>query len=119
MTNKQKIGLYGEKLAEKFFIKKGYKILEKRFQTRFGEIDLIVGKEDEIVFVEVKTRTTKLYGLPEESINFHKIQKMKKTATQYIQEKNILDKDLRLDCLAIELNLAKKTNTIRHHENIN
>ncbi len=73
MNKKQKIGLYGEELAEKFFLKKDYKILEKRFQTRFGEIDLIIGKGEVIVFVEVKTRTSNVCGLPEESVNFYKI----------------------------------------------
>lgn len=118
MNKKQKIGLYGEELAEKFFLKKGYKILDKRFQTRFGEIDLVVGKGEMIVFVEVKTRTSNICGLPEESVNYYKIKKMKIAATQYAQKNNIVDKDLRLDCLAVELDMVKKTARMRHHENI-
>lgn len=118
MNKKQQIGLCGEKLAEKFFLKNDYKILAKRFQTRFGEIDLIVGKNEMVVFVEVKTRTTNICGSPEESINYYKIKKMKIVGTQYLQKNNITDKDLRLDCFAIELNLTKKTAKIRHYENI-
>ncbi|MFH1187782.1 MAG: YraN family protein, partial [bacterium] len=113
MNKKQKIGLYGEELAEKFFLKKGYKILDKRFQTRFGEIDLVISKDEIIVFVEVKTRTTNIFGSPEESINYYKIKKMKIAATQYVQKNNIKDKNLRLDCLAIELDLIKKTAKLR------
>lgn len=118
MNKKQQIGLYGEKLAEKFFLKKGYKILQKRFQTRFGEIDLIVGKGDEVVFVEVKTRTSNACGLPEEAVNYHKIRKMRIAATQYAQKKNIMDKDLRLDCVAVELDLNTNKANVRHHENV-
>jgi putative endonuclease len=118
MNRKQKIGLYGEQLAEKFLLQKGYQILDKRFQTRFGEIDLIVGKDDTIAFVEVKTRTTDACGQPEESINYYKIKKMKTAAKQYTQQKDIQDKDLRLDCVAVVLNLMKKTAKLRHYENI-
>jgi len=118
MHQRQKIGIYGEQLAEKYFTKKGYKILARRFQTRHGEIDLIVVKDKAIAFVEIKTRTTTKFGHPEEAVNYHKIKKMRITARQYITKNNIIDQDLRLDCIAIELNLYKKTAQIRHYENI-
>ncbi|MBP5618294.1 MAG: YraN family protein, partial [Clostridia bacterium] len=49
-------GERGEKLAARYLRRKGYRILERNFQTRFGEIDLIARKGDQLVFVEVKTR---------------------------------------------------------------
>ena len=70
------IGDMGEKKAVKFLKKKGYRILETNFKTKFGEIDIIAKKEGCICFVEVKTRSSDNFGEPREAVNFYKQQKI-------------------------------------------
>ena len=57
--NKRKFGNIGEKIAQKYLIKKGYEIITTNFYTRSGEIDIITKNENEIIFIEVKTRDRK------------------------------------------------------------
>ena len=68
----QLVGKTGEEIAEIYLIKNGYKILERNFSCRQGEIDIIARDIKEIVFVEVKTRTNKKYGEPIDSITYYK-----------------------------------------------
>lgn len=72
MYYKQQRGKIGEDMATEYLNKKGYKILERNFECRQGEIDIIALDKDEIVFVEVKTRTSKKYGLAAEAVDENK-----------------------------------------------
>jgi putative endonuclease len=112
-------GKIGEKYAEKFLISRGYQIIEKNYYSRFGEIDIIAKKEDEIVFFEVKARTSEKYGTGEEAVNANKIKKILKSAYHFLQtteEKQI--HDLRIDIIAIKLNRYLKPIKLRHIKNI-
>ena len=72
MQNKAK-GKQGEKIAEEYLINKGWKILDKNFHySKMAEIDLVCRFGDEIIFVEVKTRTTATFGAPEEAVDYRK-----------------------------------------------
>ncbi len=93
-------GASGERQAEVFLQKKGYRILDRNFRTRYGEIDLVARDGDEIVFVEVKHRKTADFGYPEESVTASKLQKMHRTAMQYL-EKHTLLQEYRIDVIAI------------------
>lgn len=87
----RKFGDWGEKLAEDFLLRKEYEILDRNFQKRCGEIDLICRKDDVLHFVEVKTRTeasTQRFGLPEEAVTKKKQQRIIQTAFTYLSEKN-------------------------------
>ena len=87
----RQFGDWGEKLAENFLRAKGYEILEKNFQKRCGEIDLICRKDDTLHFVEVKTRTEasiRKFGSPEEAVTKTKQQKIIQTALTFLAEKN-------------------------------
>lgn len=86
-----------EKLAEKFLIDNGYKTLEKNWQAGHKEIDLIVQKDNTIVFVEVKGSISKQYGHPSEKVDKRKRANLISAAEQYILAKNIKDNDLRFD----------------------
>ena len=73
MTNKE-IGKLGEQLAKNFLIEKGYKILDMNFHfSKMAEIDIIAKKDSIIHFVEVKTRTQTLFGVPLEAITRNKL----------------------------------------------
>lgn len=101
MFNKQ-TGSHGEDLACDYLKKLGYKILERNYLIRGGEIDIVALDKDYIVFVEVKTRYSHEYGKPIESITPWKIKALLKTALFYLQKINWGDKGYRLDLVSVD-----------------
>ncbi|MEI6288588.1 MAG: YraN family protein [bacterium] len=104
---KLRLGNYGENLAREFLQRHGHKIIGKNFNTLYGEIDLIAENGDELLFCEVKTRTSAEYGYPEQAVDWKKIRHLNKAINIYLQNKNI-DKFWRLDVVAIEINSVSK-----------
>ncbi len=98
---KQSIGRWGEQLAADFLIQHGYSIIGRNLRTPFGEIDLVARRVDMTVFVEVKTRTSLSYGLPEEAITAKKKAHMQAAAEAYIQSHLELAGDWRVDVISI------------------
>jgi len=98
------LGKIGETIAAGELEKKGYEILESNFTTRFGEIDVIAFKNDVIVFIEVKTRTSRSFGKPEESIDTLKAKKIRKVAKYYLlkhlSRENL---DYRFDIISVQI----------------
>lgn len=101
-NSKLEVGRWGEKLAEDFFKKIGFLILDRNVWTKYGEIDLIIKTDSVTIFVEVKTRTGIEYGMPEESLTEKKRMHMKESAEAYIQDHPALEGDWRIDVIAIE-----------------
>lgn len=85
-SNRAEIGAFGEEFTVKYLKKQGYKILERNFHSRFGEIDVIASKKDVIAFVEVKTRGENAIYSPREAVDFYKQQKCIKTAQMYLAQ---------------------------------
>ena len=75
---RKKLGKLGEDVACRFLTLHKYKIMDRNFRSRFGEIDIIAkdNQGDILVFVEVKTRMNDIFGLPEESVIYSKQQKL-------------------------------------------
>ena len=124
MSEKQKIGNLGEKIAENYLKSKDYQILEKNFWVKiagkkFGEIDIVAKKNDKIIFFEIKTFSRKQEIFPEEKVNSKKIQKIQQTAEIWL-EKNPQYQDFvpQIDVLAIVLNFKTRTAQITHFQNI-
>ncbi len=86
-----------EKLAGDYFESLGYEILEKNWQAGRNEIDLIVKKDNLIIFVEVKSASSKKFGHPSERVNQKKIINLSNAANQYILVNNLTDIDMRFD----------------------
>lgn len=107
-------GLKAEKRAELWLKVKGYKILERRYKTPIGEIDLIVQKNNIIVFVEVKARQTKALAL--ESITFNMRQRIGRAASYYMGHKNLDGCDMRFDVIAVFPSFLGMV-TIQHLDN--
>ena len=101
MSAKQ-TGGYGEDLACEYLQKQGYKILEKNFRIRGGEIDIVAKDGDYLVFVEVKTRYSHEYGLPVESMTPWKIKHLLKTAQFYILKIGWGNGPYRLDFISVD-----------------
>lgn len=81
--HKKLLGKKGEKLVAAYVKKAGYKLLKKNYRTPFGEADLIAQDGDEIVFIEVKTRTSDFYGRPSEAVTAQKRERYMKIAKFY------------------------------------
>jgi putative endonuclease len=95
------LGSEGEDRAARFLVKHGYRILERNYRTRSGEIDLIAMHEGEVVFVEVKTRTSDAFGAPELAVTPQKQRKMIKAALGYIKYRKLHQVPCRFDVVAI------------------
>lgn len=121
---RKSMGMEGENLAAKFLKNKGYKIIARNFKNnqgrQLGEIDIIVEKNKEIIFVEVKTRELEKYRetLPEENITPSKLQKLNKIAISYIKMNNFLDKPYHFDAVSVWLSKDFKKYEMKHIENI-
>lgn len=103
-------GLKGELIANDFLKNNGYKILEKNYKNKIGEIDIIAKDGDYFCFVEVKFRESSIFGLPREAVNYKKQQKIKKVATLYISKNKLFDRPIRFDVIDIlgnEITLIK------------
>lgn len=97
LQHRRAIGRTFEKMAAAFYEENGYTILDRNWQAGRKEIDLIVAKENLVVFVEVKSSSTKKYGHPAERVDKKKIANLTDAARQYIIEKGIKSVDLRFD----------------------
>lgn len=107
----QEIGQKGEKLAEKFYMQKGYDILEMNWRYNHLEVDLIAENETEIIFCEVKTRSNTAFGEPEAFVTPSKQQHIIRAANIYVKQKGI-NKDVRFDIISISL--EEEHATIHH-----
>ena len=132
------IGKKGEDAAVEYLKKKGYKILERNFQGRQGEIDIIAVetslsdkqkssvslwkglKKDEqtLVFIEVKTRRSYQFGTPAESIRHTKIASILTTAGLYVATHKNLPELQRVDAIAVTMDENEEVTEIEHIENI-
>jgi len=118
MTRYRKnLGDFGENLAIQFLEKRGYHVLEKKFISNYGEIDIIANhpKTPNIIYcLEVKTRTSTQFGSPERAITYNKIKKLHDTACSYFYQNKIEDKIFRLDVISILINPRNKKAKIKH-----
>jgi len=96
-----KLGRQGEKAAVKFLKKNGYRIIEKNFHTKAGEIDIIAEQEKVLVFVEVKTRSGSRWGHPVEALTAHKQKKIASIASSFLAKHKIQDRECRFDVVSI------------------
>lgn len=118
MRNNLPLGRYGEDLAVKYLRSKGYKIIEKNFRCRVGEIDIIIQDKETLVFVEVKTRYSQDFGKPEEAITPRKLKSIIKTLEFYKNLHLDLPESLRIDAILIELSPTGEVKRFEHLKNI-
>lgn len=110
--------LKGEDLAAKFLQEKGYKIIERNFRKGYGEIDIIALKDNVLVFVEVKTRTSNNYGTPFEAITPFKLRSLVRTAQFYKLLNPKLPDQMRIDAVSVLLDYSGNPSSMEHMENI-
>ncbi|MFD2513219.1 YraN family protein [Pontibacter locisalis] len=105
-------GQQGEQVAAQYLLQKGYILLHRNYRYRRSEVDIIAKKNHMLVFIEVKTRTTDIYGYPEEAVNNKKERMLLKAADQYIHATS-WQHEIRFDIISITLT---KPITIHHIE---
>lgn len=110
--NNRSVGRDKEALGAEYLEKSGYKILERNFYCRVGEIDIIARDSDTLVFVEVKYRKAAGFGMPEEAVSYVKQEKIYRAAMYYIYKFHKTNDVLcRFDVIAVE------GEEIRHYKN--
>lgn len=108
-------GRHAEDLATTALQDKGYKILERNFSNRFGEIDIIAKDHEILVFVEVKAKIGTEFGLPEEMISRGKLSKIRNMAMVYTEGKSL---PCRIDVVAVVLGPTNDLVRLTHYENV-
>ena len=108
------LGLEGEDMAADHLSSSGYVILERRFRIHSIEIDIIASKGKELVFVEVKTRSSDFFASPESAVNVKKQKRMILAADYYVRERGI-DAEIRFDIVSVVRN--RDTEHISHIKN--
>ncbi len=111
MAKHNELGKKGEELAKKMLIDKGYSIIETNWRYDKDEIDIIAKDGDELVIIEVKTRSTDFFGYPEDAVNSKKEFFLIRATESYLLEKDI-DIDTRFDIVAI---IHNNNETKIHH----
>ncbi len=101
MINKKTYGKWGENKAKEYLLNIDYVQIADNWQNRFGEIDLIMFENEQVVFIEVKTRRNSSFGSAIESINKTKQQQIIKMVEMFLQYKNWWDKSFRIDVITI------------------
>lgn len=104
MNKDHELGKIGEDIAANYITRLGYKIIERNFECKQGEIDIIALHKEELVFIEVKTRTNTFYGEASESVNKFKIKHLLNSIKYYIYKRNLQDEYIRIDIIEVYIN---------------
>ena len=95
------LGRHGEDIAWEYLKRRGYRILERNYRCRYGEIDLVAKDGETIVFIEVKSRRTAAFGDPEEAVSLAKQKKISTVALNYLKDKGLYDRPARFDVVSV------------------
>lgn len=106
---KNELGAKGEDLAIRYLKKRGYRIIERNYRVKLGEIDIIAEQGDDLVFIEVKTRSDTSFGSPFESITVQKQKQLSKVALEYIGKKKCHLCPARFDVVGIQFQKGSKS----------
>lgn len=107
------VGLHGEKIAARFLVEAGYEVLDRNWRGTRGELDIVARQGDEVVVVEVKTRSGLGYGHPAEAITPAKLARLRRLAGQWLSEHDVGARSVRVDVVAVILPRAGAA-TVEH-----
>lgn len=113
---KKELGNMGEQIAVEYLEKNKYEIVTRNFYSKQGEIDIIAKDKEEIVFIEVKTRSSINFGKPAEAVNYIKQKHMYKTAMYFLYRRKMLDTTVRFDVIEVLIKDGKFN--VRHIKQI-
>lgn len=117
--NSRELGRLGEEAALRYLQERGYRLVARNFHCSLGELDLIMQQGRQLVFVEVKARTSARFGQPEDAIGPQKLRRLRQAVAVYLQQEKPRYYDLRLDAIAVELDPhTYEVAALRHYQNI-
>jgi len=98
------LGFKGEELAVQYLKKKGYKVIERNYRCQWGEIDLVARDKETLIFVEIKSRSSSEFGLPQDAVDRFKQKKLIQVAKAYMAEHRLQETvPARFDVVAVQL----------------
>ena len=100
--NRSQVAGWGETEAARYLRGLGWEILETNWHCRYGEIDLIARQGDRLIFVEVKARRSRSFGLPEEALTPAKRRRILRSSLTFLEERNLQTAPWQVDVIAIE-----------------
>ena len=115
---KTKLGNQGEEAARRLLESQGYRILESNYRCRYGEVDIVAMDGDCTVFVEVRTKRSKSFGSPEESLSKLKQRRLTTTALTYLQARDTLQADWRIDLVSVRFPVGNESPKIDHVKHV-
>jgi putative endonuclease len=115
--NKKSVGDLGESIAGNLLKKKGYKIVQRNYRCKHGEIDIVAEIKRTLVFVEVRTKSSLEFGTPEESVTAGKKKKIVSSVFDYLNDHKCLSRIWRIDFIGIELSGDGSIKRVNHIEN--
>lgn len=95
------LGAYGEAVVADWYRARGYTVVARNWRCREGEIDLILVRDELVVFCEVKTRRTDAFGLPAEAVGWKKQQRLRRLAARWLAESGSRSEDVRFDVASV------------------
>jgi putative endonuclease len=98
---RQVLGTLGEQAAARELERSGYQILDRNYRVRGGELDIVCERGGTLVFCEVKTRTTAVFGPPEEAVTFGKQQRIRRLALEYLRRARRAASTIRFDVISV------------------
>ena len=113
-TPRSGLGHRGEEIACQFLGEKGYEILATNYRCRWGEVDIVARDGEELVFVEVRTRHSVAYGIPEESLTPAKVRRLLTTSRHYLQQHADAETGWRVDLVCVRLTPDRRLERIDH-----
>lgn len=116
--NNKIIGQIGENLAAEYLAERGYRVLDRNWSTKWGELDIVAQKEGVMVYVEVKTKVGEGFGTPEDMVNSYKIRQVRQTAEVYRITHNLPEGQARIDVIAIVLDKDHQVVRLEQYENV-
>lgn len=109
MYERHETGRIGEDISVKYLEQIGYTIIERNFECKQGEIDIIAKDKNEYVFIEVKTRSSVIYGKPKEAVDTTKKKHIYRSAEYYVYLKHLENEPVRIDVIEVYKKQGKFT----------
>ena len=118
MTHNQKVGEFGETLAKNYLIRHGYKIIDANVKLSYQELDVVAAIDNQIIFVEVKTRVSQFYGPAENALQFTKLGRFRRGMEMYLGNKKLNVDNARADLITVDIDRTTKIAKIKHYKDI-
>ncbi|MBE0477838.1 YraN family protein [Candidatus Aerophobetes bacterium] len=112
MDTRKDVGKKGEQVALSFLRKKGYKILDRNFRCRFGELDIVAEEDNQIIFIEVRSCRSLNFGSPLQSLDYFKKKRLTRLALFYLTSHNLKNASCRFDVVAVVFEEGSKIGSI-------